>query len=243
MPRSKLLRTGVIGLFLSPSYKSSIHDWAFYVMSKKHKDHPLKKQQDRLFDEMHKLEDQQKVAPTPEIEQRLQEINEKIDKIRETVDLDNKAYWDSIKGYKTLYLHTIRCPIEVYEESKRLMESTYEDDPKKSFGFWGWGAQTFVEAKNLPKLEVVDVKEFNMTQLYNEYKQLSFNRHLQDPTQNIHRQIERERQEWQRKKDEETSKIPVDPNRYDHKKEMEKRRKEFDEAWARKKAKEALESQ
>lgn len=232
MPRSKLLRTGKIGLYLSTSYKSTIIDWAHYVMNKKHENHPLQKQISALCKKYRELEEQQKVTPAPEIELQMQDIDAKIDKLRETTKTENKAYWESITGYKTLYLHTVLCPLEIYDESQKMMQEVYEADPIKSFGFWNWGAQVFIEAHDLSSLVVKSVDELSIGDLFAKYKNENLNRYVDYPSRLYAKEWERQEAE-RKKKLEEQAKIPQNPNRYDHKKELERRRKEFEEYWAK----------
>lgn len=193
MPRSKLLRTGRIGLFLSPSYKSTIQDWASYVRGKKHKKHPLQSTRGALWDELDKLEKLTGDQITPEIQSRIEQINDRLDKTKEAFNSDE--YSESIEGYKTLYLHSIQCPKEIYEESLKRMDEAYENDPNKSLGFWGWGAQVFVDAEFLKQLKIINIQEFNVSQLLDEMKHMDFKRYLEYPSQNSVRYWERYQKE------------------------------------------------
>jgi len=229
MPRSKLLNTGKVGLFMSPSYKSAISDWAGYVMGRKNSKHQLAIQREKLFEESDKLEENLKNNPNQEaLVKRIEEIKTKLERLNETTKMENKAYWNSIKGYKNIFLHTIQCPREIYEDSEKMMKDVYKSDPVKNFGFWSWEAQIFIEGKYLSQLSISNVKKLNVSQFSDEYRNVSFNRFLDNPNRLYNEQFKREEEQRKRKQEEERAK-DTNPNRYDYKKEMEQRRKEFEE--------------
>ena len=193
LPRSKFLESGRTGVFLCPSYKSLILDWAYYVKDKKHNDHPLRTIPPQLYNRVRELEKQMKTNPSPELELEISKINAQLDKINETQK--NKAYWESVKGYKSLYIHTIECPIEIYQICKSRMDKAYEDDPVKSMGFWDFGQQVFVDKEFLPQLKVFNVKKFNTSQFLNEFSNLDNKRYMTPSMKMSPQQME----EWEQR--------------------------------------------
>ena len=233
MPRSKFLKSGKTGLFLSPSYKSVISDWASYVMGKKHNQHPLTLKRQQLTIEKNQLEE---LPQTNEITAKIEKIDAMIDKINETTKSENKAYWDSVSGYKTIFIHTVRCPKDIYERARQFMNGEYEADSEndaKLFGFWMWGSQVFIVEEDLPNLQIVDVKELSLSDFIKEYKDVSVNRYLDEPSKNVKREWKRDDEEYRRKKREE--KEPSDPNRYDHSEKIKQQRKDWEEYLQRQK--------
>jgi hypothetical protein len=174
MPRSKLLKTGRIGIFLSPSYKSIITDWAAYVKGKKHKQHPLEFNRNKLQKQIQMLEQQPKTVDT---ETKILELEDKIAKINQTTR-DNDKYDKSVEGYKTLYIHAITCPKSIYEEAKHRMNKAFEEDSVKSFGFWNWGEQIFIDAEFLPQLQIITVEKIDLSSLYDSYRDFSRDRYM-----------------------------------------------------------------
>ncbi len=222
MPRSTLLDTGKVGLFFSPNYNSLIQDWMPYVKGGKDRKHPLEKSLRSMYDELDKLEEISNRSE--EIEKRIVSLQERIDRMREKRDGDPHA--NTKDGYKTLYIHTVKCPKEIYELAKRDFNETYENDPVKSFGFWAWGQQIFIEDKYLPELQIVKVKRLNESDYHDEYKNVSLNRYVQNPSHDWMQDLKRE-DELRIKEDRENKIKNNNPNRYDYFGEIQKRREEF----------------
>lgn len=183
MPRSNFF--GVMGIYVSPTYKSVIEDWSTYVMGKKHKNHPmnkqiaeLTKQTDALFD----LRDKAKHGVlTEEEKKKLAEIEvvwEKREKLMDSSMKDEAR--KSMSGYKTLYVHTLSCPMDVYEECLKLYNETQKAKAKgnlSDYGFWGWGEQIFIPAEFLPRVQIIAVEELNIGGLYDKI----FDEHARKP--------------------------------------------------------------
>ena len=173
MPRSRFF--GYVGAYASPSYRSLIIDWAYYVLNKKHKDHPLEKTDKRVRDEIMMLEDKEddKTITTEETE-RLKNLLDRERRIHET--MSRKEYQKSTRGYQTLYIHTIWCPAETYKECEELFYAVADKraDPMENFGFWNWGAQIFIPDYLLKDVKIISVKEISagelMDELFDEYK-------------------------------------------------------------------------
>ena len=224
MPRSKLLDTGKVGLFFSQSYNSLISDWMPYVKDRKESTHPLAKSISDLYDRLDKLEG----VPNPSNEIIL-EINSVRDRLERLKDkLNSDPHSKTMGGYKTIYIHTVSCPVDVYKLAKRNFKETYENDPVKSFGFWAWGDQIFIEDKYLPLLEIIKVDTLNTSDYHNRYKDVSLNRHYDNPNYGWRKQMVRDNEERkQRDLDKELAKKNDNPNRYDYMGELKKRQEEF----------------
>ncbi len=223
MPRSTLLDTGKVGLFFSPNYNSLIQDWMPYVKGIKDSKHPLEKSLSSMYDELDKLEEISNRSE--EIENRIVSLKERIDKMREKREGD--PHVNTKGGYKTLYIHTVKCPKEIYELAKSDFNETYENDPVKSFGFWAWGQQIFIEDKYLPELQIVKVKRLNESDYHDEYKNVSLNRYVQDRSYEWKKQMERDDMVRKQKELEKAEKANENPNRYDYFGEKQKKREEF----------------
>lgn len=191
LPRSKFLKTGRTGVFLSPSYKSLILDWASYVKNKKQRFHSQGYTAiDRIHDKMDELKKQEQ---TYEVQQELIALRQKYDELStKSAEKEDRQP----KGYSTLYIHSIECPMNVYNECKARMDIAYENDPVKSYGFWGWGAQIFIDAEFLPQLKIFNVKPINLTQFMDEYDSMVKNRYKKERM----KLTPEEMQEWEKRR-------------------------------------------
>ena len=172
-PRSSF--RGNPGLYLSPSYKSAIRDWAPYVKGKKHKSHQLDIQFKTLIDEYYDIDRSKEM--TPEEEQYLQDLEAKIDKLRESRDSDDHQRTME-QGYKTLYVHKISCPRDIYKKSVELFMEAEKESNFSNWGFWAWGEQVFIPEQYLSALKVIKVETLTEKEYHNKYNDLSENRYM-----------------------------------------------------------------
>ena len=161
------------GLFMSPSYKSLIRDWAGYVMGKKHNtDLDIKRKEIlRETDRIEGIDGQYKKAHNPEEQAKLDELYRELDKIDES--MSSEGYRAATKGYGRVYVHKILCPKEIYEDCVRIFNEVYDSGYMSgAFGFWAWGAQIFVPAEYLKYLKIISVRSMTRDDFYKEYKSL-----------------------------------------------------------------------
>jgi len=177
-PRSTFYN--IAGAFVSPSYKSIINDWMWYVKNKKHEKHKLNPQWQELHCKLIVLEKKQRDNPsefTERDQKELESIDERIDKLSDT--MDGKEYQKSIEGYKTIYIHKISCPRDVYKKALDFFDKAYESGYKQDqFGFWGWGKQVFIPQEDLPQCKIIGVEELNDSQMHEKYQDLSIRRYM-----------------------------------------------------------------
>lgn len=159
------------GLFMSPSYRSIIQDWAMYVKDKKHYTH-LDEIHDKIINEIHKIEyvsGSYKQAKDPSEQLRLDNLWNELDGINKSMGSDK--YRDATEGYKTLYIHKIICPMETYRECININHEVFESGyQKENLGFWCWGSQVFIPAEYLSKLEIVSIEALNTGELIDKYQ-------------------------------------------------------------------------
>lgn len=149
----------------------------------------------KTFKQIRELEEQMEKNPSPETQAKIDALNAKIDKMDETTK-NNEDYWESVGGYKNIFVHRIECPVEIYEECRKRMKQAYEDDPVKSFGFWGYGAQIFIDKEFLPQLKIFDVKKMNLSQFLNEYSSLVSKRYMKPRM----KMTPKEEEEWEQRR-------------------------------------------
>lgn len=190
-PRSNF--AGYKGLFMSPSYKSTIQDWAFYIIGRKKDKHTLMTRWYEVCDEIAKLESQ-----IEEIEKKntssgllltlklqLQKLKDKRSDIGKSMSKD--SFSDSNRGYGTLYIHKIACPKYVYRQAVGLFDAVHRQGYKKDqWGFWGWGKQVFIPDKWLSNLEILGVEDLNIKNVIDKYNRMDAERcehmeHYKDP--------------------------------------------------------------
>lgn len=186
-PRSKFW--GYKGLFMSPSYKSTIRDWAYYVMGKKSVNHPLKIQWGKLNDEMTQVEDEierlERLKSSDahnndqkELKDNIEKLHERLEKINNTRDkisdsMQEDSHQEATRGYKTLYIHKIYCPKSIYKQATELFHNAYAKGYMEgSLGFWGWGEQIFIIDKWLPHLEIISVEKKTIVDLLDAYSEM-----------------------------------------------------------------------
>ena len=167
-PRSSF--RGQPGLYLSPSYKSAIRDWAPYVKGKKNKSHQLDIQFRALLDEFYDIDSNKEMSP--EEEQHFQELEAKIAKLRESRDSDEHQR-NQTQGYKTLYVHKISCPRDVYKKSLAAFMAVGEESDFADMGFWAWGEQVFILEQYLPSLKVIKIETLSEKEYYEKWNDSS----------------------------------------------------------------------
>lgn len=152
---------GYKGIYVSPSYRSIINDWMAYVKNKKHLNHPLEQKLIEIHHKMQMLDDK---------DEKYQEKLKMLMKERDDIKDDSIKNVQEIQ-YKTVYIHKIRCPIEVYNEIVNIFrdvaKKSYDIEGDVNFGFWGWGDQLFVPDYLLNQLEIVSVETIGKNE-YNE---------------------------------------------------------------------------
>lgn len=172
-PRSTFNNTA--GAYVSPSYKSIIRDWMWYVKNKKHKKHPLEMQQKELANKQIELQEKDR---TPEEEIELEMITNKRDKIEDS--MMGKEYQKSVEGYQKLYIHKIACPRNVYKQASNFFEGAYDEGYRKdNFFFWGWGEQIFIPEQLLPELRIIGIEELNTSQIHDKSEEFDRRRYMQ----------------------------------------------------------------
>jgi hypothetical protein len=169
-PRSRF--NGQAGVYLSPSYKSLVGDWMPYVFGRKSKNDEFQKIWHQMHNRVNFLDD--KKYKTPEEELEIKKLEDKIDKMRET--LDSSSYRNEVdKGYSKLYIHTVSCPEWVYDKCMDNMRTAADSGyAKDNFGFWGWGDQVFITSEYLKYLEIANVKEMNTGEFLDECANTSY---------------------------------------------------------------------
>lgn len=165
-PRSKFF--GKSGVFMSPSYRSLIIDWAPWVLGKKYHHHPLEKQRKQLVDDWYDLKEK------PD---KTDEEVEQTDQLKARLDKTNKSlgdYLDSATGYQRVYVYRVHCPKWVYDASVELFDAAYDAGYlKDSFGFWAWGDQVFIPREYMSHLRILSTTEYDVGDLYDEYWNIS----------------------------------------------------------------------
>ena len=173
---------GKSGLYFSQSYKSTIKDWAFYVQDKKSHNDPIDSRWNELFNKRYKLEAQLVASGMDKdaINLELSDLDREINRLRGSRNKTQAN--DPNLGYKTLYIHSVFCPKEVYERNMSMMmglldqeinDGLMEKNPNRAFGFWSWGEQVFIISEDLDQLKILNVKTFNVSDLLNEYANLN----------------------------------------------------------------------
>ena len=156
MPRSTFW--GVSGLFLSESYRSIMQDWWYYVSDKKAQKHPLIQEMKGLRRKINEMEESD--PQNPEIN-RLEDEHTEIAK-----RVNDEEFERANPGYKVLFLHKVSCPREILEEAQKLYNDAYESGYKEdNFGFWHWGDQIFIPAKDLSNLQILSTEKLSIDEL------------------------------------------------------------------------------
>lgn len=156
------------GAYVSPSYRSIIEDWIGVVMNRK-KDHT---ELERLWNENNReidaLSDNFKDARNPVDQGKLDELFKKREKINNSM---SKEGYKNLQGYKTIYIHKIACPRDMYKECQRIFREMYDSGYRKNnMGFWGWGDQIFIPKEFLRDLEMLSIEELNEGEIRDKYK-------------------------------------------------------------------------
>lgn len=153
---------------MSPSYKSTIQDWAFCITGKKAQKHTLWlnwneacKAIDKIEDRIKKIEKQDPNSDLLiKLKSDIKELEDQKSKINKSMNRD--SFSDSNLAYQTLYIHKIGCPKTVYHQAIKFFHDMGKAEYKpEDFGFWAWGAQIFIIDKWLPHLEILDIEELN----------------------------------------------------------------------------------
>lgn len=156
------------GVYFSPSYRSLIRDWSYYVRDKKTERHTLHQIQNELIKEKNKLTEKVRDNTATEEEKiTLEQLDNKIDKLYES--MGKKTFQENQVGYKTLYLYTVVCPMETYKEIQDIFNSVQKAEEKRAeekglepnFAFWAWGEQVFVPDYLLDQIKIVSVKKID----------------------------------------------------------------------------------
>lgn len=171
---------GKSGLYVSESYRSIIEDWSSYVISKKHKNHPLLVKRKEILDTQYALEgiiDGLK-KNNQEVPQKLQE---KLDNIYEKRDNINRQYNESKDNpcYRTLYIHTIKLPQEIYYKAIQEFNDLFnkmDELGKVDLGFWAWGSQVFIQSEYLKYCKIVKVEKLNYSEWMDKIDRLQVGR-------------------------------------------------------------------
>jgi hypothetical protein len=168
---------GKSGLFLSQSYRSTILDWASYVANKKHKDNPIVLKRRELSDKLYDFDAlMDKGELTEEQELERSKVEAEFEKVMRT--LNSPEYQKSTPGYKTLNIHKVVCPKDVYEESMKQMDDLYESlGDKANMGFWGWGRQVFIPSDLLSECQIVSTETITEAQFLKKYRDLASKRY------------------------------------------------------------------
>jgi hypothetical protein len=156
------------GVYFSPSYRSLIRDWSYFVRDKKTEHHTLHQLKNEFSREKDKLTAKVRNNIATEEEKRLlAELDNKIEKIYES--LGKKAFQENQTGYKTLYLYTTILPSEAYKEVQDIFNAVYKEEEEEAakkgietnFAFWAWGEQVFVPDYLLNQIKIVSVKKID----------------------------------------------------------------------------------
>jgi len=160
-PRSSF--DGNAGAFFSPTYSSIAGDWAPWVLMKKDRAHPLKKQWKDLWDRIGDLEDIP--AKTPKEEAELESLEAKIEKLTDSFNNMEKQQ----KGYSQIYVHKVACPKAIFDKyQERIRQKQAEEMNDRNMGFWSWGDQVFIDQEDLSQLKVIKVEEWKKPKLFDE---------------------------------------------------------------------------
>lgn len=169
MPKSSF-RGKYRGVYFSPSYRSLIIDWAYYVKNKKEDKHPLNKLHTEVVREIRLLTEKVSAnIATDEEKQKLEHLDEKLDRINSSMSRD--TFEKDKKHYQTLYIYTVSCPPDVYKEVQDIYYGTMKEESEKgelSYGFWGWGAQVFIPDYLLDQIKIIDVRKIDSGELSQE---------------------------------------------------------------------------
>ena len=172
-PRSNFF--GHKGVYLSPSYRSLIRDWAHYVFSKKGREHPLRQRHKSILRQLDKL--RSKPVKTPEDDAQLTMLHEQLDRVNNSMAKESFQKTDT--GYNNLYIHYVSVPLRTMQIAQELYNQVWEakqpknDDSLANFGFWGWGEQLFFPDYLLNDLRIYKVEKIRFSDFLNLYDQSS----------------------------------------------------------------------
>lgn len=164
------------GVYFSPSYRSLIRDWAYYVKGKKDDKHTLHQLSREISQEQDRLRIKIKNNTITEEEKlRVNELEDQLDKIRES--MGKETFREQEKGYKSLYLYTVVFPPEAYREAHDIFYSVMEAEEKNNsgeinYGFWYWGEQIFIPDYLLNQIKITNVKKLDSALLSQERVQV-----------------------------------------------------------------------
>ena len=156
---------GKSGLYVSESYRSIIEDWSGYVISKKNKNQSLLTIRKKIIDELNLIEDKinkikkNNLEVPKELEDKINSLSEKRDKI----DSQYKNSSDT-PCYRTLYIHTIKIPQEIFNKSEQEFYNLYKIESAEgtaNFEFWGWGNQVFISSEHLKYCKIIKVEKLD----------------------------------------------------------------------------------
>jgi len=155
---------GSKGLYFSPSYKSAIQDWAYYVKSGKPKTHPLYINREELMKKRDQLWDQMKETKDPQEKELLQQqddaLSDKLDEVHKKWFGENeREHRDKYPSYKYVFLHKVSIPKQVYNEAINFWEEVSKNFGMNNVFFWGWGEQLFIPANLLNQIKIISVKK------------------------------------------------------------------------------------
>ena len=149
------------GMYMTNSLKSIYEDWGPYVLGKKHNT-LIKEKRSKILTEIKKIEHGKNylMAKDPSQQSILDNLHEELDKVNDVINRD--SYQKGTEGYKTIYIHKILCPKNIYDECLKIMDKVFDDGYKKdSIGFWMWGPQIFIPEQYLKNMEIISVKKLD----------------------------------------------------------------------------------
>lgn len=171
---------GKSGLYVSESYRSIIEDWSGYVLGKKNKNHPLLVRRKEIINKMNSVEDKIEKLKKNNLEVP-EELTKELDVLFDKRDIIDRQYNNSVDtpSYKTLYIHTIKIPLDILNQAEREFTNIMHEELNKGiadFGFWGWGIQTFIPAELLKFCKIINVEKLNIGEYQDKYDRLHIGR-------------------------------------------------------------------
>ena len=166
------------GMYMTNSLKSIYEDWGSYVLGKKH--HTLvEEKRKEILTAIDKIEHgkEYKKAADPSQQQTLDNLWEELHKINDVINRD--SYRKGTEGYKTIYIHKILCPKNIYNKCLEIVNQVFDAGyMKDKIGFWMWGPQIFIPEQYLKNLEIISVNELSKDEFLDQMYGLSHGRRV-----------------------------------------------------------------
>ena len=117
----------------------------------------IKETQDKMG-EWHKKSKEEKDQTLPEYRELQKKLNKQFGALENEIN----------KSYKTIHIHKVSCPEDVYRKCREWFFSFLPKDDNLSYGFWYWGEQIFIPEYFFDLLEIISVDTKNVSELIGE---------------------------------------------------------------------------